>query len=385
MARRVPKYALHKSSKTARVCIDGKTHSLGAYGSPESHERYEKLIARWLSGQVNPDRDAITVSRLAIRYVEHSRVYYRKDGEQTSEVYAIQAALRPLTKLFGNEKVSALGPKKLKKVREQFIENGAARSTINSHMQRISRMLRWGMEEELVDEAIYNSCKITGLRKGRSLAKETDRVLPVPQEDIDAIELFVSREVWAMIQLQQVTGMRPGEVCQMRFADLNTNGKVWIYDLKSHKTAHHGKKRLINIGPKGQAILKPFLEVQDGEYVFSPKRAEAARNALKKAGRKSPMTPSQAARKAKKKPKRTAGDYYRPTSYGRAIARACKEAKLERNWSPNRLRHNAATELRKEFPIDVVRTILGHSSVDTTEIYAEIDYESARAAMEKAG
>jgi integrase len=179
--------------------------------------------------------------------------------------------------------------------------------------------------------------------------------------------------------------MRPGEVCQLRFADLDTSGKVWIYDLKSHKTAHHGNKRLINIGPKGQAILKPFMEVRDGEYVFSPKRAEAARNALKKAGRKSPMTPSQAAREAKKKPKRTAGDYYRRDSYARAITRACELAKIENKWSPNRLRHNAATELRKQFGIDVVRTILGHSSVDTTQVYAEIDYESARAAMEKAG
>jgi integrase len=342
-------------------------------------------MAQVLSGQVNPDRDAITVSRLSIMYVDHSRVYYRKDGKQTSEVYAIQAALRPLTKLFGNEKVSALGPKKLKKVREQFIQNGAARSTINSHMQRIVRMLQWGMEDELVDESVYNSCKIRGLRKGRSPAKETEPVPPVPQPDIDAIELFVSREVWAMIQLQLVTGMRPGEVCQLRFADLDTSGKVWIYDLKSHKTAHHGNKRLINIGPKGQAILKPFMEVRDGEYVFSPKRAEAARNALKKAGRKSPMTPSQAAREAKKKPKRTAGDYYRRDSYARAITRACELAKIENKWSPNRLRHNAATELRKQFGIDVVRTILGHSSVDTTQVYAEIDYESARAAMEKAG
>jgi integrase len=385
MARRLPEIALHKASGQARVRINGKDHYLGVYGTPKVSERYDKLMAQVLSGQVNPDRDAITVSRLSIMYVDHSRVYYRKDGKQTSEVYAIQAALRPLTKLFGNEKVSALGPKKLKKVREQFIQNGAARSTINSHMQRIVRMLQWGMEDELVDESVYNSCKIRGLRKGRSPAKETEPVPPVPQPDIDAIELFVSREVWAMIQLQLVTGMRPGEVCQLRFADLDTSGKVWIYDLKSHKTAHHGKKRLINIGPKGQAILKPFMEVRDGEYVFSPKRAEAARNALKKAGRKSPMTPSQAAREAKKKPKRTAGDYYRRDSYARAITRACELAKIENKWSPNRLRHNAATELRKQFGIDVVRTILGHSSVDTTQVYAEIDYESARAAMEKAG
>ena len=54
-------------------------------------------------------------------------------------------------------------------------------------------------------------------------------------------------------------------------------------------------------------------------------------------------------------------------------------------WSPNQLRHNTATELRKVLDIDTARTMLGHSSIDVTEIYAEADREKAREAMRKVG
>ena len=89
------------------------------------------------------------------------------------------------------------------------------------------------------------------------------------------------------------------------------------------------------------------------------------------------MTPSQAARQPKEDPIRTAGECYHRQSYTKAIARACKLAKVDL-WSPNRLRHNAATELRKEFGLEAARTVLGHTEADTTLFYAEVDWDTAR-------
>ncbi|MBQ2849213.1 MAG: site-specific integrase, partial [Thermoguttaceae bacterium] len=42
------------------------------------------------------------------------------------------------------------------------------------------------------------------------------------------------------------------------------------------------------------------------------------------------------------------------------------------SWSPNQLRHAAATEIREKLGLEVARIVLGHSSTSTTEIYAEI-------------
>ena len=62
-----------------------------------------------------------------------------------------------------------------------------------------------------------------------------------------------------------------------------------------------------------------------------------------------------------------------------------KEWQKEHRWSPNQLRHNAATFLRKEFGIDAARVILGHRSPATTEIYAELDHAKALEIMSKVG
>jgi hypothetical protein len=90
------------------------------------------------------------------------------------------------------------------------------------------------------------------------------------------------------------------------------------------------------------------------------------------------------AKKRKGRKSRAPRDRYGVASYRRAIHRACDLAKIER-WSPNRLRHTAATRVRREMGIDAARALLGHSDADTTTIYAERDQELARTAMERLG
>jgi integrase len=54
-------------------------------------------------------------------------------------------------------------------------------------------------------------------------------------------------------------------------------------------------------------------------------------------------------------------------------------------WHPHRLRHNAATLLRREFNIDVASAVLGHATPAITERYAERDEALAVEAMLKVG
>ncbi len=50
-----------------------------------------------------------------------------------------------------------------------------------------------------------------------------------------------------------------------------------------------------------------------------------------------------------------------------------------------RVRHNAATELRREFGLEAARIILGHNSTAITEIYAEKEEREAIEAIMKVG
>src|SRR5579871_6261706 len=110
-----------------------------------------------------------------------------------------------------------------------------------------------GGRKKLVPAAVFGELlAVEGHTCGRSKARESDPVKPVPQEDIDAVLPLVSRHVSAMIRLQLLTLARPGEVCTMRRAYLDTVGSVWIYRPRQHKNQFRGHHREIFIGPKAQ-------------------------------------------------------------------------------------------------------------------------------------
>ena len=54
-------------------------------------------------------------------------------------------------------------------------------------------------------------------------------------------------------------------------------------------------------------------------------------------------------------------------------------------WSPNRLRHTAATQIRRQFGLEAVQVALGHAKADVTQIYAERDLTLAVQIMQKIG
>lgn len=385
MKKQQPKYALHKATGQARVRIDGKSIYLGEYGSEESRRRYDEVVTDYMKGTLNVSFHKLTISQLSIAYVKHAKSYYVKNGRITSEVSNIQVALRPLVKLHGKGLVAEFGPTKLKQVRELMIQNGIVRKSVNRGIGRIKRMFRWGVENEMVSTNVLAAINaVPGIRYGRTTAVEADPVKPVPDEHIAAIEGRVNRFVWGMIQLQLATGMRPGEVRLMRTCDIDMTGDVWEYRPQEHKTEHHGRKRLIFIGPNGQAILREFLTQDSQDYLFCPAVAEQERQVARRAGRETPMTPSQLARTANADRRRKPGRCYTVTSYCRVIHKACEAAGIP-VWTPNQLRHNAATELRKKYDIETVRTILGHATGFTTEVYAELDFAKARSVIGRVG
>lgn len=412
---RKPTYLLHKATGQARVRVDGKDYYLGLFGSPESRAKYDDLIAEWLARNSEAANYRLTVEDLALLYLSHAEGFYRKDGEMTSEVSCVRIALRHLVRVHGTCHVRNFGPKKLAEVRKEMIADGVKRKSINLHIGRIRRMFRWGVAEEMFGVAIYQAlCTLPGLEEGRSEAVESEPVRPVPQDAIDAVRSYVSEEVWALIQLQLATGARPGEVVIMRGCDLNMSGRVWEYRPRRHKTAHHGKNRVIFVGPRGQAIVRKFLKTDLQAFIFSPKDALVRHRAQLREKRSTPMTPSQARRKPKLNPKKKAGDRYDTSSYRRAIATACEQAfampdelrridkrlpddvvrqrnelaaawRSEHCWHPHQLRHNAATQLRREAGIETTRCALGLSSVAIAEVYAELDLDKAREVIGKFG
>ncbi len=255
-----------------------------------------------------------------------------------------------------------------------MVDDGLSRRYVNDHIDRIKRMFKWAAAEELIPASIPQAlAMVPGLRKGRTEARETDPILPVDDATVDVTLSHLPAIPADMVRLQRLVGCRPSEVCAPRPCDLDRSGDVWIYRPKSHKTEHHGRARAIFIGPKAQEVLLRYLARDAQAYCFRPCDSEAKRLAENERNRKTPLSCGNVrGSNVKRKPKKKPGKQYTTDSYRRAIHRACDKAKIDR-WSPNRLRHTAATEVRKEFGLEGAQIILGHASADVSQVYAERD------------
>jgi integrase len=303
--------------------------------------------------------------------------------------------------MYGDLEVRLFSPSKLKAVRERMVSRKLARKTINQRIGQIKRMFGWGAEEELVPGSVWHGLlAVKRLKKGRSEAREPKPIGPVPDAAVEATLPYLPPVVADMVRFQRLTGARPSEVCELRPIDVERGTDPWAYRPASHKTEHHGKERVIFIGPRAQAILTPYLLRPAEECCFSPADSERRRLQERAARRKAPVTPSQRKR-AKQASCTTVGNRYDKDSYGKAVRRAIgkanfanKKASAElfpedvnpiEHWSPNRLRHSAGTELRQRFDVETAQVVLGHSELKTTEIYAERDLAKAAAAMRQIG
>jgi integrase len=391
-SHRQPKYRHFKPKNLAVVRIQGHDHYLGAYDSPESHEKYHRLLAEFhANGTVAPTAaakhgDDISIHELVLSFYRHAASYYRRDdGTPTGELDNLKLAVRPLTALYGNSLAREFGPLAFKAVRKAMVDSGLGRRTVNQRAARIIRVFRYGVENELIPASVHHALKaVEGLKRGRSGAKESKAVRPVPQGHVEATLPFVSRQVRAMIELQSLTGMRSGEVTIMKGIDVDTAGTVWMYTPRYHKTQYRDKERRIPLGPRAIEVLRPWLRCNLGEYLFQPHEAQAERWREQRQNRKTPMTPSQRARTRKANPKKTPSDHYDTRAYFHAIDRACKKAGVP-HWHPHQLRHTFATYVRNNHGLDVARIILGHTSAATTATYALADESKAVDVMAEIG
>ena len=130
----------------------------------------------------------------------------------------------------------------------------------------------------------------------------------------------------------------------MRPCDIDRGGSVWIYRPASHKTEHHDIERQVSLGPQAQRVLQQFLARNESAYLFDPR--EAIIESRRKQRQRSENPRVRARKKLNFRSLRAISDHYTTKSYGHAIYTACKRAEIS-SWGPNRLRHNAATFLRR--------------------------------------
>jgi integrase len=371
---------------------------------------YDRIIAEYLASHRSPTFGLafaeVTIAMVMVDYLAHVRQYHGTGI--SSELHRIRLALRPLKDLYASQPAADFGPLKFKAVRQRMIEEGLSRQGVNARMKRIARMFKWAAGEEILPSSIYDAIHLVpGLRRGKTTAPETKPVTPISEEIVEATLPWMSAVVADMVRFQLLVGCRPSEVCGLTPAMIDRRQEVWTARLDQHKTAHHGHDRVLYIGPKAQAILKPYLD--SGQHpnlaIFRPSEAVEQRRARDRENRKTPLSCGNRSGKRSgnlrgQRAKRQPSNQYKTASYRRAIHYACDKAfpvpgnlknedrkqwRSAHRWSPNRLRHTRATEIRKEFGLEAAQVVLGHSAADVTQVYAERDAAKAIEVARKSG
>jgi len=282
----LPKYRRHRKSGQAVVTLNGRDHYLGVYGTKASRIEYDRLIGEWLAAGRSPlgiTGNDITIVELCARYLKSAVAYYRGNPKVMP---GIKRTIHYLREHYGRTPAVEFGPLALKAIRQRMVAEGLSRVYINDHAGRIKRIFKWAVGEQLLPIEVYQSLAIVpGLRKGRTAARECEPVLPVDDATVDATLPHLPEVVADMIRLQRLTGCRPAEVCMIRPCDVDRSGEVWQYRPASHKTEHHGRERLIFVGPQGQNILLRYLARDPEAYCFRPCDSEAKRRAAAHAAR----------------------------------------------------------------------------------------------------
>ena len=208
-----------------------RDYRLGGYGSSESRAAYHTLIADWEARgrrlppllhrtarrTYNPvgleaDRGP-TVTQLIAEYYVFARGYYTE-----SAAWCIRSALRVLRTSYGSTAAAEFGPNALSAVRDI------------TRIGHVVRMFKWGVSRELIEPDVHLAlASLPPLKRGKCNAIEHAPIKPPAPELIEAAKPFMSRQVRALVELQLLTGARPGELLGLRACDIKTDTEsdVW--------------------------------------------------------------------------------------------------------------------------------------------------------------
>lgn len=308
-----------------------------------------------------PDRCPMTVTELCDLYQTWADARYRKPTspapgspyKPTGEAYNIRDALKPLRKTSGGRKLPEVRAEDLCACQAWMIEAGPRKlsmGVINARINRIRRMFKWATKPPqrwLPLEVLTDLRLVEPLRPGETPAPVRGPVEPVAWEDVCAVIACADLELATMIELQWLTGMRPGELTAMRRCELTVEGDLLVYRPWWNKSSRHRVERDIPIGPMGRGVLDPWL----GR--LPPGRERVWRF-------------------------RASNGYYQ------AIRKVMARHNLKQ-WFPYQIRHAYGTRIRAEAGMEAAQINLGHKHASTTEIYAKPDTSKGRDAAKRFG
>lgn len=227
---------------------------------------------------------------------------------------------------------------------ESLMERGNIASTVNTGLSALRSFYRFALARKLVDRDPAHS--LTGPKKAKPLPQfvresEMDKLLDEEQWADD----FNNVRARTIIILLYETGLRRAELIGLNDSDVDfAAGQLKV-------TGKRNKQRIVPFGEEMAQQLQHYIEVRNSE-----------------------VGPTEGALFVEKSGKRiTAYRVYTTTKNNLAKVTTMKKR------SPHVLRHSFATAmLNNGAGLESVRQLLGHESLETTEIYTHTTFEQLK-------
>lgn len=326
------------------------------------------LYRNWLN-----DEFPALAERLAVKYgvetlcaeyfAEIQKEYVGADGQYTGTVHRHKAALESFGSMYQGTEADDMtsgmvalwmvvyaGERRAYGKPVEHPKQKKVAATVNTALSYLKRMYRWAVLMGKVSHGTAGAVVLVPNMRAKSTdARQTDAIGPVALEDVERTQKKCGRILRDMIDVQWLSGMRPGEVCWMRPCDIEMSGAVWVYTPSRHKTQWRGRIRKIALGPKAQEIIRRYVTPQTTARLFQ-----------------------------------RGGKPYTAEQYRTDIRKAAALAGVE-PFNPNQLRHAYATRVEKDFGAEAVRDILGHARLDEQRVYVQRSLDRAVEVAAKVG
>lgn len=389
-----------------RVWWNGRWWTLGKQGSEKAKKEHRRLLLIWQS-----DPFAIPEAPEDLLVSELLRDWLASDASPEGDHRsAAMRAVNLLLEVHEDTTVDKFGPVALATWqawlcrqcdRPPLLTAGRPlwnRTYIAAMVRWIRQAFKWAVATERIEYSRYEALRTVAPPKFEQ-CREPEPVQAVAGDVVEATLPHLRPPVRAMVRLQQLTGARPEEVCQLcpsmirrggkvevpgvGFVDLDAEG-VWVYLPAKWKTRHRRKPRWLVLGKQAQELLRPYLDRGDDVPCFSPAESKADLHRELAARRVAAGGGGGGNRKTPARKPKLPGSRYTPRTYLQAIARGAERAGVS-HWTPYQLRHLHALTVDATLGLDHAQASLGHTDPDVTRRYAKRSFRAAAEVAKKMG
>lgn len=279
------------------------------------------------------------------RYLQFIKL---EKGLSENSISAYKNDLQRYLKFVSNDlRIKNLGGISLQHIENYLEELTAMELSVSSVARNISSIRSFHEFAVVEKMAEANPAELIDLpKKTKNLPEvlspqEVESIIDAPNRD-RAVDIRNA----AVLETLYATGMRVSELVQLELDNL-------FFEIGFIRVIGKGnKERLVPVGEKAQTALEHYIEVVRPQYQ-SEKNLQKSKNKIFLSQRGNPLS---------------------RMSIWNIVNDAAERAGIEKNVYPHIFRHSFATHLLEGgADLRAVQEMLGHSSIETTEIYTHVD------------